>query len=153
MEFEQPSDYLLNDGIDQKNNFDNFNDTLNENIPPLMQNLPESDFITDHTVPVGWSYKGVGGSLRIYSPDGSMFQSRRQLFEAMIASGKHSFEEINNMKYYLQFEGWQESDKIPVGWRTKNIQEKSSRRYFLLIEQVGRSCKICSNILKILKRR
>ena len=65
------------------------------------------------------------------SPDGS----RRQMFETMIESGKHSFAEINKMKHYLQFEGWQESDKIPVGWRIKIIQGKSSRTYFHLIEQ------------------
>ena len=150
MEFEQPSDYLLNDGIDQKNNFDNFNDTLNENIPPLMQNLPETDFITDHTVPDGWSYKGVGGSLRIYSPDGSMFQSRRQLFEGMIASGKHSFEEINNIKYYLQFEGWEESDKIPFGWRIKIRQGQTSRN-ILLMEQGGKRFGSVSEAVKFVR--
>ena len=137
MEFELSSDYLLKDGFDNKNNFDHLSDTLNETLPPTMKNVPESDFITDHTVPVGWSYKRVGGSLTIYSPDGLMFKSRRQIFEAMIASGKHSFEDINNMKYYLQFEGWQESDKIPFGWRIKIKQGKKFREIFLM-EQGGK---------------
>ena len=140
MEIELPSDYLLKDDIGHKNN-DTFNDTLDENISLPMQNIPEFDYITDHTVPIGWSYKGVGGSLRIRSPEGSDFRSRRQALEAMIVSGRHSFEEINTMKYFLQFEGWQESDKIPFGWRLKIHQSPKSRN-ILLMEQGGK--KFCS---------
>ena len=150
MEFELSSDYLLKDGFDNKNNFDHLSDTLNETLPPTMKNVPESDFITDHTVPVGWSYKRVGGSLTIYSPDGLMFKSRRQIFEAMIASGKHSFEDINNMKYYLQFEGWQESDKIPFGWRIK-IRQGQKSRYIFLMEQGGKRFESVSEAVRFIR--
>ena len=73
MEFELPSYYLLKDEFANKNNFDTFNETLDEN---LSLSHYGSAYIADHTVPVGWSYKGVGGSLRIKAPDGSDFRSR-----------------------------------------------------------------------------
>ena len=110
---------------------------LNKNIP-----LASPVYITDHTVPFGWSYKGEGSLFSIKSPTGTSFRSRRQAFEAMVVSGKHSFGEINNMKQCLQYEGWQENDRLPDGWRIKIMlkaywfMEQGGRRFQSITEAV-----------------
>ena len=79
-----------------------------------------ASFVSDQTVPAGWSYRGQGGTAFIKSPSGDIFRSRRQAFEEMVGAGtKHSIQEILDMRACLKFEDWEESNHIPQGWLIK----------------------------------
>ena len=84
-------------------------------------------FKTDFTVPAGWRFKGnlgSGGNFLLKCPKGSIYRSRADAFEKMYSSGKYSQEEIEALKHCLKYEGWQDNDTIPKGWkirRGKNV--------------------------------
>ena len=79
------------------------------------------------TVPIGWSLRGEGRFTVLTSPTGQTFKSRRAAFEYMVNSGTYSAKKINDMKSYLKHEGWEESDKLPVGWMLKKKKDRGPR--------------------------
>ena len=82
----------------------------------------KEDFKTDHTVPLGWSYNGVLAArqfFRLKCPLGNIYRSRADALGKMYSSGKYSKEEIEMIKDSLKYEGWEENETIPKGWRIK----------------------------------
>ena len=106
----------------------------NSTMPEAFQpSTSDNEYKPDPTMPLGWSGRGVGSSLRIRSPAGETFRSRRAAFEEMIISGKYQDAEIEAMRDSLIHEGWEDSTDIPDGWKIKK------RTYgTLLMEQGGR---------------
>ena len=115
--------------------------------------LDVGDFHTDHTVPLGWSYKGVlasGKHFQLKCPLGNIYRSRADAFAKMYSSGKYSTKEIELIKDSLKYEGWEENETIPNGWRIKRDKNSS----IFLLEQGGKrflsSTKVCQKVQKIL---
>ena len=77
------------------------------------------EWITDSTLPFGWSYKGQGRFLFIKAPNGKHYQSRRLAFADMLNSGKYSAKDIIFMRNALVHEGWKNDERIPKGWMLK----------------------------------
>ena len=92
---------------------------------------------TDGTVPIGWK---VNEDSSIVSPTGILFKSRRIAFKEMMSDGGHSTADINKMKYFLKFEGWNESPDIPSGWllwrggRKVNLCDRTGRRFYSVVK-------------------
>ena len=110
-------------------------------------------FISDASVPLGWSYKGEGGKAFIKSPTGETYRSRRQAFEEMVGAGtKFSVQEILDMRTCLRFEGWDENDQIPQGWMIKRKADGKGRgKAIFLMEQGGKSFRSVPDAMKFVK--
>ena len=106
-----------------------------------------ASFVSDQTVPAGWSYRGQGNLAFIKSPRGDVFRSRRKAFEDMVGAGtKHSVQEILDMRTCLKYEGWEESNQIPQGWM---INRK--KKAIILMEQGGKSFNSVPEAMKFVK--
>ena len=68
--------------------------------------------------PKGWSYKKR--PMKLTSPSGEVFSSRRAAFKAMVNSKVYSMGEIEEMRSYLRFEGWRENEDLPRCWMIKD---------------------------------
>ena len=88
-----------------------------------------AEWITDDTVPEGWSYKGQGSRTYVQSPKGSIYRSRRTAFAGMINSRMFSMTEINEMKSKLVHEGWVKSDDVPSTWMLKKPGGINATKY------------------------
>ena len=98
--------------------------------------MSAESFISDESVPLGWSYKGEGSKAFIKSPTGEIYRSRRQAYEEMVGAGtKYSVQDILNMRSCLKYENWADSDGIPQGWM---INRKKKGAIYLM-EQGGKS--------------
>ena len=53
----------------------------------------------------------------------------------MYSSGKYSQEEIEALKHCLKYEGWQDNDTIPKGWKIR----RGKKRSIHLLEQGGKN--------------
>ena len=128
-------DDLLDESHDKKMQLQP--DTLQEeNIAPGV--IGNSDnFISDHSVPSGWSFGGsfLTDSFIIKSPTGAAYKSRRDALEDMIVSGMYSYQDVMVMKECLKYEGWEESEDVPDGWM---IHRSMAAPGVVLMEQGGK---------------
>ena len=113
-------------------------------------NFGNEDFKADHTVPPGWTYKGViasGRHFHLKCPLGNIYRSRADAFSKMYSSGKYSREEVEMIKESLKYEGWEENETIPKGWRIKRDKHYS----IYLFEQGGKKFKSALKALRFVK--
>ena len=122
-------------------------DTFTDQSHPAeeVHNIPSTEsqhfemFISDHTVPSGWRYKGTLASRKRFTlqcPGGNQYRSRSDAFEKMIISGRYSDHDILAMQSSLKYEGWEDTEALPEGWKIKRRFESKSS--ILVMEQGGR---------------
>ena len=100
--------------------------------------IDDDQYKTDATVPAGWIYKGLlasGKTFFLKCTKGNIYRSRADAFEKMCTSGKYSQEETETLKHCLKYEGWEDNDDIPRGWKIKRGPKKYSIQ---LLEQGGK---------------
>ena len=109
----------------------------------------KEDFKTDHTVPPGWSFRGVIASRKVFRlkcPLGNIYRSRADALGKMYSSGKYSKEEVEMIKECLKYEGWEENETTPKGWRIKRVNHS-----IYLLEQGGKKFKSSLKALEFVK--
>ena len=112
--------------------FDYANEYINEEESKI-----DDQFKTDYTVPAGWNFKGVlasGKHFHLKCPKGTIYRSRADAFGKMYSSGKYSKKETELLKDCLKYEGWEDNDTIPNGWKIKRGKDNS----ISLLEQGGK---------------
>ena len=109
----------------------------------------DDQYKTDSTVPVGWIYKGVLGSGKNFllkCPQGNIYRSRADAFEKMYSSGQYSQEETETLKHCLKYEGWEDNDDIPRGWKIKR------GKHIHLLEQGGKKFRSALKAYEFVKK-
>ena len=78
----------------------------------------------DETVPAGWKVRFVEGKTRktfFLSEDGCQFACRRSGLQHMINENAPA-EAIESMREKLRFEGWENDDHLPEGWKVRKSE-------------------------------
>ena len=76
------------------------------------------------SVPAGWLFKCIGNfgknnvNIRVMSPDGKVFQSRRSALKFMIEQNSLE-DQIKEMRNCLEFDGWLQDENLPRNWLYK----------------------------------
>ena len=107
---------LLNDSTAEE-----LDDISEETKDPEQEKASKQNWISDHSVPLGWRYKKSGRNFHLISPSGKIFKSRRAAFEFLSASGFCNSDEIKAMKSTLRYEEWMENENIPRNWMFKKL--------------------------------
>ena len=127
---------------------DNF--TLSEEETSSVVDEGSEEFKMDHTVPPGWSY--IPGwrrnNQKFKCPKGYIYRSRAAAFEKMISKKEYSIQDKMAMKQLLKYEGWEDSEHIPVGWKIKKYKNHTVK---IFMEQGGRRFNSASKALKFVK--
>merc|ERR550519_742400 len=85
----------------------------------------------DDTVPKGWKtrvYEGKRTVKFFLAPDGTQFPCRRAGLQHMISQKYHQVE-IEVMRVMLKFEGWEETELLPSGWKFRRTEGTSKGVY------------------------
>jgi len=77
----------------------------------------------DSTVPAGWKSRSSNDRKYFLSPDGQQYPCRRAALQQMLKS-EYEKEEIEEMRSMLQYEGWEKSEHLPLGWLQKISHDK-----------------------------
>jgi hypothetical protein len=86
------------------------------------------------SVPEGWLVEVVAGRELLTSPDGAQVDSRREGLRHMLEVGAPD-ENIEEMRGFLQLEGWRDDGHLPEHWRFKVSQsQEGSKERFLMRE-------------------
>ena len=113
----------------ESDNEEDQDDLMEESPNEISEKQTANFMIKETTVPLGWTVKGQGSHMKVTSPTGGKFNSRRTAFVDMVNSGKYSVREIKEMKSCLKHEGWKTDEKLPKGWMMK--QKKDKRLHLL----------------------
>ena len=72
------------------------------------------------TLPEGWKIKKeCDGKESFLSPDNVVFTSRSQGLKHMLSTVSYTEKQINEMRIFLNFEGWKKHEKLPQHWLFK----------------------------------
>ena len=99
----------------ESDNEEDQDDLMEESPNEISEKQTANFMIKETTVPLGWTVKGQGSHMKVTSPTGGKFNSRRTAFVDMVNSGKYSVREIKEMKSCLKHEGWKTDEKLPKG--------------------------------------
>ena len=120
----------------------------------VVTDINTMEYLTDSTVPPGWSYRGElaqGKRFSLRSPCGQVYPSRSGAIPQMISSGSCSLEELSLMRRLLRHEGWADREDIPSGWKVKARAGTSGYQF---LEQGGKRFHSAKQALEfVLKHR
>lgn len=138
--------------LEEAVSFRNQNHFAEENANILSTESQHLDmFLSDHTVPPGWRFKGTLASRKRFTlqcPNGNQYRSRSDAFEKMIISRRYSDNDISAMESCLKYEGWEDTEALPEGWKLKRRFESKSST--LVMEQGGRKFNSAIKALELL---
>ena len=103
------------------------------NIEDLLADDPKDDpnFVHINGLPKDWKAElNDSGNVLIINPDGKQFVSRIEALQFMVQSNCDA-KTIHSFWKSLEEEGWRVEDRIPSGWRVRNLDKDDSDFEFL----------------------
>ena len=117
--------------------------------------LEEKKWVENHpSVPAGWKFKLCGNmglhnvNYRIMTPNGKIFQGRRQALKCMIEE-RYPEAEIFEMRNSLEFEGWLCDPSLPEDWLYKSSETGHSLSFIDSLGNLFRGKEEALNTLEL----